>query len=495
MPPAGSDAIMVATWETDPDIGRLQRPMPIPAEIFHAHFIGRLPASHLSLRTAKHVPDFVMKIAGEVPLPDNEVPLVGVLFRDNSVKALTMSGAKLRWDFGDGQTSDLPNADHVYLQPGLYAVKLSVRRAGKSLEITNRIDVERPRVNPAAQEKQYSLGDYLPIIETYEPKTLDAPSLCQMVRVFEAKADALANRAEDASQRTKAVEEDPNRRHDRLARPSSAGKGRPTQPRAAGPQAGPSTESDRYLAKAVAAGRAAFEEGSAAKGEEDLLKLAQLVGPMAREQLGDSEAAFQIWRGAAGRIAAGGGQGGLRDGGRRRRGERSLEGRRRQALAGGGRQAAGRQQDRPHRRANSPGCGATITPPRATASRPTSPTPRPSELWRPPGRSAKTSARRGAHARSTEEFIKEKQFGRAAAEIQAWQAEFPQEKVDGYLTLLWARYWAGRGKFAQAIALGRAVADRQSRLALHRSIAAIGRRQRDAARPERPRRWPRCTRW
>ncbi len=49
---------------------------------------------------------------------------------------------------------------------------------------------------------------------------------------------------------------------------------------------------------------------------------------------------------------------------------------------------------------------------------------------------SENAARRGAHARSTEEFVKEKQFGRAAAEIQAWQEEFPLEKVDGYLTLL-----------------------------------------------------------
>ena len=114
----------------------------------------------------------MVKIVNDVPLPDNDVPLVGVLFRDISAKALTMQGAKLHWDFGDGQTSDLPNADHVYLRPGLYAVKLSVRRGGKSVETTNRIYVDRPHVNP--KDKLYSLDDYLKIIETYDPKTLDA---------------------------------------------------------------------------------------------------------------------------------------------------------------------------------------------------------------------------------------------------------------------------------------------------------------------------------
>jgi tetratricopeptide (TPR) repeat protein len=65
---------------------------------------------------------------------------------------------------------------------------------------------------------------------------------------------------------------------------------------------------------------------------------------------------------------------------------------------------------------------------------------------------SESTAARGAHSRSTEDYIKEKLFARAAAEIEAWQREFPAEKLDGYMTLLWAKYWAGRGKFAQAVA-------------------------------------------
>ena len=98
------------------------------------------------------MPDFLVKIAGDVPLPDNDVPLVGVLFRDNSPKPLTMQGAKLQWDFGDGQTSDLPNADHVYLRPGLYAVKLSIRRGGKIGRDHQSDLVDRPpAADPARQ--------------------------------------------------------------------------------------------------------------------------------------------------------------------------------------------------------------------------------------------------------------------------------------------------------------------------------------------------------
>ena len=93
------------------------------------------------------MPDFTVKIAGDVPLPDDDVPLVGVAFRDASPKALSMQGAKLRWDFGDGQTSTLRDPNHVYLRPGLYPVKLAIRRGGKTLEI------DQPRLRgPAAAD-------------------------------------------------------------------------------------------------------------------------------------------------------------------------------------------------------------------------------------------------------------------------------------------------------------------------------------------------------
>ena len=70
-----------------------------------------------------------------------------------------------------------------------------------------------------------------------------------------------------------------------------------------------------------------------------------------------------------------------------------------------------------------------------------------------PGRNfIESTAWKGAHSRSAEEFIKTNQFDRAAEELQAWQREYPGEKINGYLTLLYARYWAARGKYAQAIA-------------------------------------------
>ena len=60
---------------------------------------------------------------------------------------------------------------------------------------------------------------------------------------------------------------------------------------------------------------------------------------------------------------------------------------------------------------------------------------------------------RDAHSRSTKEFLRDKALDRAWAELRRWQEEYPIDKVESYLTLLQARYWAARNKWPQAIAL------------------------------------------
>jgi TolA-binding protein len=435
---AGSSATMVAAWEIDPAGEKPRWPTIIPPEVFNAHCVERLFPDHVVLRTAKLAPDFTVKIIGDVPLPDDDVPLVGVLFHDASPKAL--QGAKLRWDFGDGQTSALPTAYHVYLRPGLYPVKLSIRRGGRTFEMTNRIGVDRPLLS--YQDESNSLDEYLKVVESYDPATLDAASLRQMVLALEAKSLALARQSEEAADRAVADEEDPNLR--RGATSHSALREEAAEERL-------SRESKRYLGKAVDAGKTAFVGRSAAVGDQDLLKLAQLVGPMCRARLGDSPSAFQIWQGAADRMA-----------GARPKAECEiaaadvavndlLDAAAAKPLLeaatkhmGDGRSASASAML--HRvwgdyyAATGDGSAARREYLAAEAAGDSS------------RRFIENAAWLGAHARSTEEFIAAKQFDRAAEELEAWQRQFPAAKLDGYLTLLAARYWAGRGKYAQAIA-------------------------------------------
>jgi predicted negative regulator of RcsB-dependent stress response len=186
-------------------------------------------------------------------------------------------------------------------------------------------------------------------------------------------------------------------------------------------------------------------------GDEDLLRLAQLIGPMARDRLGDSETAFEIWRGAAARIAPADPKAeceitaadvAVNDVLKPAEAKPLLEAAANRLGKGkSGPIAAKLQRVRGDYYAAT-GDGKSARKAYLDAEK----------LVGSVRRFTEDTARRGAHARSTEEFIRDRQFSRAIAEIQAWQREFPTEKIDGYLTLLCARYWAARGKYAQAVA-------------------------------------------
>ncbi|MHC4176971.1 MAG: PKD domain-containing protein, partial [Planctomycetota bacterium] len=406
---AGPDAIMTAAWEINPPDSK-PAPKLIPGKAFRGGSVGRVPASRVELRGASQVPDFLVTIAGDVPLPDNDVPLIGVRFRDNSPKTLTLGG-KPTWDFGDGQTGNELNVDHVYLRPGVYTVKLALRRGSRVVEMANRVNVDRPALTRKDQNKLHTLDDYLPTLESYNPRTLDAAALRQLALAYEAKALSLEAEAAD----------------------------------------GNASAAERYIAAAVAAGKVAFLGQSAGGGAEDLYKLAELIGPMARDRLGDSQLAAEIWQGAAGKInlrslkaraaakAADVAVNDLLDGAAAKKLLEVAEA----ASGGTGKGEAASELQRvwgDYYASTGDGQAARKAYDQA-------------KLLLGSTRSfAQRTAWRGAHSRSTEEFIRQGDFRRAAAELRSWQREFPSEKVDGYLTLMYARYFAGREKYAQAVA-------------------------------------------
>jgi tetratricopeptide (TPR) repeat protein len=401
---AGSNAVMVAAWEVNPSDQHAHNPKPIPGEAFRSYMVGHLPAGRVTLRTAKLVPDFTMTISGYMPLPDNDVPLVAVSFRDASPKGLTMQGARIRWDFGDGQTATTLSADHVYLRPGLYPVKLSIRRGSKAVEIINRVYVDRPLL--PSREKQPSFDEYVRTIDSYDAKSLDAASIRQLVLALEAKADTFVDGGDAAK---------------------------------------------HYLARAVEIGKLGFQQSSATKATEELLKLAQLVGPMARVRLGDSQSAWDNWRLATEQVAAPVAKAeceinaadiAVNDLAKPAAAKPLLEAATRRLGTGRSGPVAAMLQRVWGDYHAATGDGKAARAAYLDADR----------LSPDPHNFVQQAARLGAHARSTEEFLKEKHFDRAAAEIQAWQQELPSARLDGYLTLLYARYWAGRGQHAEAIA-------------------------------------------
>jgi TolA-binding protein len=322
----------------------------------------------------------------------------------------------------------------------VYTVKLSIQDGERSLEMVNRVAVDSPLLTP--KDRQHTLDEYLGIVASYDPRTLDAAALRQLALAYEAKALLLEAKEEDDR---RLAEENESRMSDK-ARVAARAKRL-----AAGP-----AESARYFLKAVSVVQKGLAgepppAGNPATQDYDLLRVAKLAGSMARQRLRASESALRIYQGAARRVqdaavraeceieaadvalndlldvttakaaieAAASHLGQGRTGPvavmlQRVRGDYA-------AATGDGRAA-----QKAYREAE------------ATLGQ--------------AGDYARRTARRGAHGRSVEEFLKSGQLDRAAAELHDWQQDFPADKIDGYLTLLSARCMANRKQYPQAIA-------------------------------------------
>lgn len=422
---SGPSATMVAAWETNPGSSK-PAPGPMPPAVFRADAIVNLPAQPAETRQEKLVPNFAYTIRGSVPLPDNPQHLVGVQFQNVSSPAL-LTKSKILWEFGDGQTSELPNPPHVYLRPGLYSVKLSIQRGVKRVDMAHQLQIDEP--NLERPKEVDDLDKYLPIVEAYAPEKLDAASLRQLVLALLWKAELIAEpRAGDKP-------------------PADA------QPAAETPEAlaARTTQSRGYVARAVDAGKAALLGESAATGDEELFKLAQIVGPAARDQLGDSLLAGQIWSAASRKIAR-----------PEYRAECQLhaadialndlinpQGARpllESATGALGQAQTGELISRVKRvwgdyhAATGDGAQARQAYMEAEG------------VLASPRTHVEQIAWQGAYCRSTEQFLIQGDYPRAAEQLRAWQDEFPTEKTRGYLHLLFARYWAGRKNHAAAVA-------------------------------------------
>jgi TolA-binding protein len=440
----GSEAMMAAAWEPNPGDPAKAKAQAIGPESFHAGAASHILPGPATTRAAKVVPDFLLAVTGDVPLPDNDVFLIGVHFKDTTPKALTMKG-KLSWDFGDGQTYDgeSPSPVHVYLHPGLYAVTLTVKLGAKSFSMSNLVAIDPPVIFPKEEEKLHTLEDYLPTLKTYDPKTLDSQAVRQLVAAYQAQIDWLLGLSPEEEAAAAGIAPPEEKKEDAPETRHKEVKREPLEKRRA--------EAMKYYELAVAAGKAALEEGSAAKGEENLYWLATTVGAMARDHLGKSLLAAQVYVAALGKIQK-----------PEWRGECEIEaadiavndlGNAKGALTM--LQAAGKHIDVafsgavPARLKRVWGDYDAMTGKGDEARKAY----HVAEEINASKALAERTAWQGAHSRSTEQFLKTGELDRAIAEIRAWQSDFPEEKVGGYVTYLYARYWAARELYPRAIAL------------------------------------------
>ena len=438
---AGPTATMIAAWEPNPSDAKPQ-PQPIPPEAFRAWAIGRETAGPPSTRRERLLPDFTFEATSDVPLPDNPEALIGVQFTNTSPPELS-TRVRIQWDFGDGQTSEEVNPFHVYLRPGIYTVKLSVTRAGRPVEIAHRIFVDQPTYGitrrAQAQKQQQSfatIDQFLPHLAGYDARKLDAPSLRQLVLAYQWKAMLVLG-----------VEEPPQ---PGVAPSATGGESSPQQLAQRKKElASKRAEASKWIRAAVDAGRVAFLEQSAAKGDAELLGLARLVGPMARDWLGDPKLAAAIWQGAAERLTAPEAKTEaeveaadilLNDLANPKAALPLLESAQKR-LGNINRGAVAAKLARvlaDYHAATGDGEAARRFYLQAEERLQSSRTYIERIAWQ------------GAHSRSVEDFLQVEWYERAAEQLRAWEAEFPADKMEGYLSYLLARYWLGRGQLAPA---------------------------------------------
>ena len=167
------------------------------------------------------------------------------------------------------------NPEHVYLRPGLYSVKLSVRHGAKPAEMLNRVYVDRPLTE--AGRRPDTLDDYLRIVESLRDEIARCACLGQLVRAYKAKALALAAAAEDANGAAAAEVPPAGPATPCAIGQASARRAESSDRRRAADRSG------RLAGQGGGCRRGGFRETAAARGDGELLKLAQLIAPMGAE--------------------------------------------------------------------------------------------------------------------------------------------------------------------------------------------------------------------
>lgn len=384
----GGEACMVAAWQA-PGIAE---PTPIAASAFGNDRVAHLPTIELEHREQGLLPDFQVAITGDLPSSDDDSALVRAQFINTTPAAIAANG-RFTWHFGDGQTSDQEKPVHVYLHPGLYQVELQVTRGQRTPSIRATVYIPRQFVLDQKDLGQpQSLADYLPSLDKYDAAKLDPTGLQRIVSIYlEADQREKAVAAAKAAFSANASQTDESR-WNVVSRVGPLLRFEMNQAREAG---------EMWYSASRQIGRKAWRAASAAQAADilvnDLLAAnkAKPVLDAVKEDISEAspEAKSQYFRVLADYYA--------------RLGERENA---RSALK-----------------------NAVVT----------------RQL---PYKATERDAWRGAHSRSAEAFLRSQEPIRARIEIERWQADFPGDKAEGYLSLLLMRYWVVTRKNEQAIA-------------------------------------------
>lgn len=145
----------------------------IPPQAFAPLRYGRL--ENYEVRGLPVGADFSYANDGDVLLEDGRM-LVRFVFKDQSRPAKLALLCQPHWDFGDGTTSDARDPTHVYLRPGDYAVTLTLKSQAATYQVRQRIRAG-PGYTRAAAPHQDRLDDYAPILRQYQFDNMATPDL------------------------------------------------------------------------------------------------------------------------------------------------------------------------------------------------------------------------------------------------------------------------------------------------------------------------------
>jgi len=167
--------IAVAAWRP-PGQDRIR---PIPAKAFAP--VASAEPGPMEKYGQPVTIDFIPRRLGETFMMNRYYQRYG--FKAASVGR---SGSKIRWrwDFGDGQTSDQQDVQHVYLRPGYYTVKLRGKTHIGDLERVNRIYVSRPW-DKVTQSRIDAVGEHAAIVAKYDFSKLPATMTAEAVNLLE----------------------------------------------------------------------------------------------------------------------------------------------------------------------------------------------------------------------------------------------------------------------------------------------------------------------
>ena len=459
-----------ALWDLAPtgdDDGEAKaNPAMIPGDAFDSERLFFAQASPVYRHESQQSPDFSLRVDRSAPCTESGDQLIQVTFGSSS------NGPDVRWDFGDGQTDQGGMVTHVFLGAGIRPIRMVTQGA----EISYQIDIQPQTVLNAKELVPYS--QLLPPILDYNVRSMPASELRvwietlllavnQIRGTLEEERIAAQEAAMGARVESQASETITNERTGRTEtkRPTAAQRRRsrvklppPVNPLANTDDPRVATLLAIYT-KLAESGVAIFTSDEPAT-EATLrvrFELAQTLGPILRDQMGDSKNAVTMWDSASAALT----DPTLKAQAHLQVVDLAIHDRLDAKMAAG--HFAQLQQILGENPAGATGVKYWRVRGDYEAIQGKFDEAKQSyrnaeKLLRSSRQDRNLFAKLGSYERSTEAFLQESRPDEAIRVIREWESEFPATKVDGAIGFFLTQYWMLRGEYRQAISEARTAA-------------------------------------